>query len=81
MIVKDTMCYTRLIELMKQPGFVKSVQETTFKQPDLNGEGFNGYIETEVTFRVLDIGEFARTYNSIDMTAEIYHGYRRTLGL
>lgn len=81
MIVKDTMCYTRLLELMKQPGFVKSVQETTFKQPDLDGEGFNGYIETEVTFRVLDIGLFAKTYTSIDITPETYWKYRKELGL
>lgn len=72
MIIKEKMCYIRLLEMIKQPEFVRAVVETSFKRPDIDNEGFNGYVETEVTFHVADLKEFTNAYYSTIMTAETY---------
>lgn len=81
MIIKDTMCYTLLLELMQDPSFAKSVTKTTFSQPNLDSEGFNGFIETDVEFTVFDIQMFsgALTRAREALGSEIYWSYRRKL--
>lgn len=52
MIIKDKMCYARLIQLMQHPGFAKSVDKVTFTKPNIEHQGMAGYIETEVTIEL-----------------------------
>lgn len=67
MIIKDKMCYARLIQLMQHPGFAKSVDKVTFTKPNIEHQGMAGYIETEVTIELRSNAELLRTAHVLDM--------------
>lgn len=72
MIIKDTICYTKLLEMLRRREFVESINSISFKKPDIENEGFNGFIETEVTFDVGNIETFAKCYKEVVINTEIY---------
>lgn len=57
MIIKDKMCYARLVQLMQHPGFAKSVDKVTFTKPNIEHQGMAGYIETDVTIELRSSAE------------------------
>lgn len=65
MIIKDTMDYTMLLQLLQTPMMTYAVNKVTFTKPDLEHEGFNGYIETGVEFEITDLVAFATGYDAV----------------
>ncbi len=59
MIIKDEMCYSKLLWLLYNIEFMSAINKTTFKRPQWEFEGMAGYIKVEVEFDVKDILIFA----------------------
>jgi hypothetical protein len=58
-------CYTQLLWLMcSGENLQQAASKVTFKSPDFNGEGFNGYIETDYEIEIKDLKLFANIWNS-----------------
>jgi len=49
--------------MMATEKFYEAVSSFTSTSPDINGEGFNGYMEIRATFNVKDIEKFGKLYN------------------
>lgn len=65
MIIKDTICYTRLLEMMKRGDFIKSVKQVTYDPPNLDAGEFIGAYDTKVVFDVHDIELFTKSYMEV----------------
>lgn len=63
MIIKDTICYSLLVEILLNPQFHHAVAKTEFTKPNFEHEGMAGYIETNVTFHVIDLSRFSAIYS------------------
>lgn len=60
MEITTTMCYSQLMTMLLHPKeFSDCVRSFTSSSPDIANEGFNGYMETKVTFNVVDVVAFA----------------------
>lgn len=61
---ETTMCHSHLLSMLMMPTrlqqAVTSYQSTS---PDIQGEEFNGYMETKVTFTVRDLEEFTKLWH------------------
>lgn len=68
---------------MQNPTFAKYIHTMTISRPNIQGQGMNGYIETEVWFEVLNnqaLLEVAKVLNSDfnhDEYMKIYNGLVR----
>ncbi len=61
---ETTMCHSHLLSMLMMPKrmqqAVTSYQSTS---PDVEGEEFNGYMETKVTFVVQDLDKFTKLWH------------------
>ncbi len=54
------MCHTHLLSMLMMPKkFQQAIQSYSATAPDVENEGFNGYMETNVTFIVKDLDMFS----------------------
>lgn len=77
MEIKENMCYSHLLAiLMDTEGMGNCVQSVNFTAPDLKSEGFNGFMETHVVFRInpMKLKEYAEMYQKAfkSVTPEFY---------
>lgn len=58
------MCHSHLMSMMLMPELLqRAVQSYTTTSPDVDGEGFNGYMEIKATFVVKDLDAFNELWN------------------
>lgn len=59
MNLKTTMCHATLLSMLFMPErFSRAVRKYNASAPDIEHEGFNGYMETHVEFEIKDLDEF-----------------------
>lgn len=59
--VNEKMCYSTLMVILVKAKEVNScIHRIEFTSPDMEGEGFSGYMETSVKFLVNDLTLFAK---------------------
>lgn len=60
MKVEQDMCFSQLLTMMMLPDkFYRCVKSYTATSPNMDGEGFNGFMQTKVTFEVTNLKMFA----------------------
>ena len=65
MIIETKMCHSSLVCMLMQPAKLQcAIHEYTSSCPDVDGEGFNRYMETVVKFKVKDLKVFTDLYES-----------------
>ena len=65
MIIQTTMCHSSLVCMLMQPAKLqRAIHEYTSSCPDVDNEGFNGYMEIVVKFKVKDLKAFTDLYES-----------------
>ena len=58
------MCHTHLVSMMLMPELLeRAVSAYTSTAPDVEHEGFNGYMEVKVTFTLRDLDAFNELWN------------------
>lgn len=65
MKIIETTCYSRLLWFLTEIARVKvpCVHSVSFTKPNFEHAGMNGYVETTVTFDVVDLAVFARVWD------------------
>ncbi len=64
MKVEVTMCHSHLLLMLMNPtAFSEAVVRYEATSPDMNGEGFNGYMEIKATFYVNSIQIFGKLFD------------------
>lgn len=59
------MCHATLMSMLLRPEELQNaVNSYTASAPDVQNEGFTGYMETKVTFHVKDLEKFSALYKS-----------------
>lgn len=59
MKLEATLCQSQLLSMLLQPElFYRAVTKYEATSPDMNGEGFNGYMEVKATFYVKNLASF-----------------------
>lgn len=66
MIIKDKMCYSKLLWLYSNKKFMQSISKVTTDQPAYELEGMAGYIEVNVEFNVNNLSMFAQQMANYD---------------
>ena len=65
MKLEVTMCHATLMSMLLRPEEMeRAVYSYTATSPDVQNEGFTGYMETKVTFEIKDIERFTSLYTS-----------------
>lgn len=65
MKLEIVMCHTTLMSMLLRPEELQNaVDSYTASSPDIKNEGFNGYMETKVTFHIKDLEKFSALYKS-----------------
>lgn len=65
MKLETVMCHATLMSMLLRPEEMQhAVHSYTATAPDVQHEGFNGYIETKVTFEIKDLERFSDLYKS-----------------
>lgn len=59
-----TMCYSHLLWMLTNQYSQLVFNSVSFSSPDLNSEGFNGYIETKVTFEIKNLKLFSEIFDN-----------------
>ena len=58
------MCHSHLMSMLLQPEqFSNAISSYTATPPDMNGEGFNGYMEVNATFEIKDLTRFSKLWD------------------
>lgn len=78
MKLEATMCHSHLMSMLLQPEmFYSAVTKYEATPPDMPVEGFNGYMETKVTFHLRDLDQFnklwTKAYKFPSDRCEWYH--------
>lgn len=56
-------CYSRILYMLNHGKLLSAaVNKVEYTSPDLKGEGFNGYISTDVVFHITDLEKFTKLY-------------------
>ena len=63
MILKDKICYSKLLWMQQQPDGYQAVHKVTYTSPNVEHEGMLGYVETEVT---IDVKELSKLVSIMD---------------
>ena len=84
MKLEVVMCHATLMSMLLRPEELQhAVTSYSATTPDVEHEGFNGYIETKVTFFIKDLERFTQLYNSAYVfpseRTEWYHMIKRGL--
>ena len=59
------MCHATLMSMLLRPEEMqRAVYSYTATAPDVQNEGFTGYMETKVTFEIKDLEQFSKLYKS-----------------
>lgn len=59
------MCHATLMSMLLRPEEMENaVHSYSATTPNVHAEGFNGYIETNVTFMIKDLEAFSKLYKS-----------------
>lgn len=59
MKLEATLCNSQLLSMLLQPElFHRAVSKYEATSPDMQGEGFNGYMEVKATFYIKNLAEF-----------------------
>lgn len=59
------MCHASLMSMLLRPEEMQNaVHSYSATAPDIQNEGFNGYMETKVTFEIKDLDVFSKLYKS-----------------
>lgn len=67
MKLEATLCQSHLLSMLLMPeDFSKAVTRYEASTPDMNGEGFNGFMEVKATFYIKDLSSFS------DLWSEAY---------
>ena len=65
MKLETVMCHATLMSMLLRPEEMQhAVYSYTATAPDIQAEGFNGYMETKVTFEIKDLERFSSLYKS-----------------
>lgn len=65
MKLEMVMCHATLMSMLLRPEELQhAVYEYTANAPDVEHEGFNGYMETKVVFKIKDLERFTNLYKS-----------------
>ena len=64
MKLEITLCHSTLMSMLLMPEeFQRAVSSYTATAPDMDGEGFNGYMEVKASFNIRDLEAFASLHN------------------
>lgn len=64
MKIETTMCHSHLVSMMIMPELMeRAITDYTATSPDIQGEGFNGYMDVRATFTIRDIDAFTELWN------------------
>lgn len=65
MKLEVVMCHSSLMSMLLRPEeFEQAVHSYTATAPDVQHEGFAGYMETKVSFEIKDLERFSKLYSS-----------------
>lgn len=65
MKLEVVMCHASLMSMLLRPEEMQNaVHSYSATAPDIQHEGFNGYMETKVTFEIKDLEQFSKLYKS-----------------
>jgi hypothetical protein len=84
MKLEFTMCHSQLVSMILLPEMLRrAVTKYEATAPDMDGEGFNGFMEVKATFYIRDLQAFNELYQKSyvfpsDRTAW-YHGIKNGL--
>ena len=64
MKMEVVMCHSHLMSMLLQPEMLQhAVEKYEAFTPDVDNEGFNGYMETHVTFHIKNLDTFTELWN------------------
>lgn len=82
MEIKTSMCYSHLLFMLFDTKLVAdSIYSFEVKRPDVESEGYHGYIETLVTFQIKDLEKFVELYNKPNPNNTDWDWYHKVLGV
>lgn len=64
---------------MQHEKFPDAVHKVNFTRPDVEGEGFAGYIETKVEFDIRSLEAFFLIWVATTISPEEYHRIRKAI--
>ena len=83
MKLTETFCYSHVLYLLDRLEFTQAINKIEFYSPNVDAEGFNGYIETRVIIEVKDLEAVSKQikawYTTSDETRTAY--YKRARGI